>query len=521
MKPRWYQEEAATKLARVALHNKNAKPVAAIPTGAGKTLIICLTIDKILSEYPKGNIVVLSHVEEILSQNHKALSDYYEDFEIGLYSAGLKSRTITKITVAGIQSIYKKADLFDVDKTFIIVDEAHLVTIKGTGMYRTFLESFKNRPIVGLTATHYRLGHGYIHEGKGAIFNTLAYDLTSMDNFNRLIDEGYLSKVISKGTYLRMNADNIKMRGGDFISDALASAFDKDEITVAAVDEIIQFGKNYKKWLIFAIDIGHAEHINAHLNKSGIPSICVHSKMTGDRKIAIDKFKSGEFRAIVNVNVLTTGFDVPDIDLIGMLRPTASPVIHSQTIGRGLRVSPGKDHCLVLDFAGNTERLGPINNVRIEPKRKGSGGDPIIKECPECGVYHPPAVRECDVCGHIFEFKTKLQVTASREKITIEKDDLRKWLQVSDTSYSIHQKKGKPSSLRVTYKCGLVSYSEWVSFEHEGYAKHKANNWVKFRLGYLPDNLASLYKKADGLKKPKRICVDISEKFPKIDDYLF
>ena len=97
----------------------------------------------------------------------------------------------------------------------------------------------------------------------------------------------------------------------------------------------------------------------------GIPTGLVHSKMEFDRDTEIQKFKEGHYKAVVNVNVLTTGFDDPEIDLIALLRPTQSPVIHVQTIGRGLRISEGKKHCMILDFAGNTKRLGPINDVHI------------------------------------------------------------------------------------------------------------------------------------------------------------
>ena len=147
--------------------------------------------------------------------------------------------------------------------------------------------------------------------------------------------------------------------------------FDREEITKAIVKEIMNVGKNFNKALIFAIDIDHAEHIAEVLLQSGETAYVVHSKM-GDknRDNVVKMFKDGRIRYLVNVNILTTGFDAPDIDLICLLRPTKSPVLHVQSIGRGLRVHPSKTYTMVLDFAGNTERLGPINNITIRKKRE-------------------------------------------------------------------------------------------------------------------------------------------------------
>ena len=174
MELRWYQEEAVNEL----IKTNCAHPVVVAPTGSGKTLILCGFIDKCLTKNPKHNVLVLSHVEDILRQDFKAIEKYFGEDSCGLYSAGLSSRTIKKLTVAGIQSVYRKPEYFS-QFTIIIIDECHLINHKREGMYRKFLESFDNAQYIGLTATPWRLSHGRICDGEEALFTDIIYDLSS------------------------------------------------------------------------------------------------------------------------------------------------------------------------------------------------------------------------------------------------------------------------------------------------------------------------------------------------------
>lgn len=524
MELRWYQEEAIEETL-LYLDEEDGNPLIILPTGAGKSLTMCGLIDDYITEHPTRNVLIISHIAEILQQDHKALEKYFH-IDIGLYSSGLNSRTIKKITVAGIQSIYSKPDLFN-NIDLILVDESHMIPTNGEGMYRTFLNHFKGvANIVGLTATDHRLGHGYIHKGKGALFDGVSYDISRGDKFNKLVDEGFLSKLISKNTTEKLDPKGVKLQGGEFNQKELSKKLDRDSITESAVSETIKFGKNYLKWLIFAIDINHAEHIYEKLKSKGIPTAIVHSKMKESRQDVIEKFKKGRYRAMVNVDILTTGFDVPDIDLIALMRPTQSAALHVQMVGRGLRVAPKKDHCLVLDFAGNTMRLGPINDVVVKERGKSKGGDPIVKECPECEVINHGSARFCYVCGYKFEFKEKLQQTASNVPIVKNTQNLKKWLKVDEVMYSVHSKPGKPDSLRVKYVVGFMAFSEWICIDHQnGFARANARHWVNYRWTGNPHspprNLRELIENTDKLKSPKTILVNQSKKFPSIDDYTF
>jgi DNA repair protein RadD len=239
-----------------------------------------------------------------------------------------------------------------------------------------------------------------------------------------------------------------------------------------------------------------------------------------DRNRTVEGFKDGKYQCVVNVNILTTGFDEPGIDLIAMLRPTQSPVLHVQSLGRGSRVQEDKDNCLVLDFAGNTARLGPINNVLVKVKGKaGEGGDPITKTCPDCDEILPPAVKLCPVCSHEFLFRHNISETAF--DIDVIEDGRARWCPVDSVSYDKAVKFGNPTTVKVTYHIGGRSVSEWVCLEHKGFAKHKADHWVKFRGGLPCSTADDLLLQQSKIKVPDEILVERKGKYHVIKDANF
>lgn len=512
-----YQEPIAGMVFSYMKRNPSRHPLLALPTGSGKTVIMADIIKSAIDNWPHVKILVLSHVKEILAQNYEAIT-FHTGKSIGVYSAGLGSRQIEQITVAGIQSIYKRPEDFK-DYQLIIIDECHLIPSKSNSMYRSFLESLTKPRYLGLTATPYRLGSGLIY-GKDQIFDDLILDLTYMDAFNKLIDDGYLCKLKAKPTDNEMDVNGIAMVNGDFSTKEMADKFNVDSKTKKCIDELIAKGSAYKKWLIFAIDINHAEAIAEELLRRDIMTQVVHSKMEDDRDFVIDNFKSGKYQAIVNVNVLTTGFNDPEIDLIALMRPTASPVIHVQTIGRGLRTAPGKDHCLIMDFAGNIPRLGPINDIHVHKKKKGKKGKPIVKICTNCSTFAHPRAKFCEFCG--FEFpkpEVKLSVANSGAKEIVATNKL-EWFDVDEVFYYLHQKANRPDSVRVSYSCNMRTFNEYVCLEHPGWTGEKGRHWAKYR-GVETNTAKDLLSRINELKEPTRIKVDRRGKFPQVVDFQF
>ena len=186
----------------------------------------------------------------------------------------------------------------------------------------------------------------------------------------------------------------------------------------------------------------------------------------------------------------------------------------------GLLVS----NCLVLDFAGNTRRLGPINDP-VLPTRKGEGGGgglAPVRVCEACNSYNHAAARLCAVCGAEFPRDHKLSGTAYNEEVMATSEPQIETFKVDSVNYQIHEKPGKPPSLRVSYFCGLRRFQEWVCFEHFGYAKTKAQDWWRERSDEkFPETTQQAAALADKLPVPVSINVWLNTKYPEIMSHAF
>jgi DNA repair protein RadD len=524
---RWYQAQAAQAGFRDILKGYN--PVIAAPTGSGKTIMFVRVILKLFKKYPKIGVLIVSDTKRIVEQDYNAINNFFIKRKIGLYCSGLKSKTIKQITVGSIQSISKRPEKFTRFK-LIIIDECDAVPYNIDSMYRKFIAympSFVR--FIGFSGTIFRTGTGFIYKGKGALFNKLSYDLTEYKKYNRLVKEGYLCKMISKRPDLALSrkAKTIKH---DFSKKDLAKENDRKAITKALVKETIKYKKHYKKWLGFAIDIKHAEHLNKELLKHNINSRTLHSKLKEEEqnKNILD-FRKGKIKCLVSVDMITVGFDVPDIDLIIMARPTKSLRLHIQMLGRGGRPAIGKDHLLVLDFANNVKNLGPINKIEVpDPKKKKGKGEAPTKLCLDCNCEYHISVKKCDYCGAIFPIKEKIKEKPSYANVLFEKKEI--WADVESIDYFIYYKYDGSPIFLVTYRLKFESFKvdEYVCLEHSGYAKHIAKNWVNWRWpdkkANKPKKVVELYEQAEFLKKPKKIKVKLPEKkkdFYKIVDFKF
>ena len=384
--------------------------------------------------------------------------------------------------------------------------------------------------VIGLTATAFRLGQGRITDG--GLFTHVCYDQTGVESFNRLIAEGYLAPLIPKRTRTELDVSNVGMNNGEFAAGALQDAVDKQEITYAALQEACEYGHDRRSWLVFASGVEHAEHVAQMLNYMGVPAAAVHAK-TKNREEVIKAFKRGELRALVNNNVLTTGFDYPPIDLIIMLRPTMSPGLWVQMLGRGTRPWAGgyldigngeqvyiegpKHNCLVLDFAGNTRRLGPINDPVIPKRKSGLPGDAPVKICEACGVYNHTSARFCVNCGTEFIFETKIDAHAATEELLRSDLPVVETFEVDRVFYHRHGKEGSPPMIKVQYYCGMRMFNEFVCLEHPGFAAKKARDWWRQRhWGEPPATTDEALRYLSELRVPRRVRVWVNKKYPEI-----
>jgi DNA repair protein RadD len=528
IQPRPYQIEANNSIFGYFENGGTGNPILAIPTGCGKSVNISMFLMTAFYRYPHQKALVLTHVKELIVQNFKELVGMWPQAPAGINSAGLNQRDFNnKIIFAGIASIHKSWEkLGRVD--LIIVDECHLLSPNDETMYQTFIKNLlvvnPYLKIIGFTATPYRSGQGLLTDG--GIFTDFCYDITGMNAINRLIAEGYMSPLIPKQTNLILDTSNVKMGAdGDYAKGQLQIAVDRYEITLEALKEAINLGHDRKHWLIFGTGIEHCDHIVEILTDLGITACSVHSKIgSRERDQNIEDFKTGKIRAIVNNNVLTTGFNFKPIDLIIVLRPTTSVNLWVQLLGRGTRPSPetGKENCLVLDFAGNTRRLGPINDPVIPRKKGTKAGTAPVKLCNACNCYNHASARFCAYCDAEFTMTVKINVEAGTGELI--KGDLPviETFKIDHITYSKHTKLGSKPSLKVSYYSGLRLFTEYVCVEHVGYAKNKANLWWQERAGTKsPDAILNTMYLLDSLRKPSHVRVWTNKKYPEIIDCLF
>jgi len=454
--------------------------------GAGKTLMQAGFIQRVIAKYPEARFVCAVHTRELVKQNFEAMLRTWPFAPAGINSAALGQRsTRAQILFCSIQSVYAQAERIGWTDC-LIIDESHLVSPKGTTMYRQFIDALRainpDMRILGMSGTPFRMDMGMLTDGEDPLFKSIAYEV----GIAQLIDEGYLTRPVSKGTATTFDVSGVHTRGGEYIAGELERAVNKSEITEAAVDEIIRYGGDRRAWIAFAAGVDHAAEIRDEMNRRGVVAEMVEGSMpSAERVRVIEAYKAGRIKCLTNVNVLSIGFDYPAIDLIALMRPTKSPALYIQQCGRGLRLAPGKDTCLILDFANVVRTLGPIDDVQIKKPGKGEGEAPI-RVCPECQCINHAAARQCVECGHEFpEPEVKVQAVAA--DLPILSKGAAEWRPVTSRRFDFHQgKPGKKDSVKVTYMCGLTRISDWLGPEHEGYFKSKTDRFWNAHGGQRP-----------------------------------
>jgi DNA repair protein RadD len=391
--PRPYQI-AAVKAASASVRSGKS-PLIVVPTGGGKSAILS-TITRLAVKNRK-RVLNLVHVKELIQGNYEELKELEPLIDAGIYSAGLSRKdTGHAVMFAGIQSYVNHA--YDSGRfDYIIIDEAHRVPPGDEGQYQKVFEvERKKNPdirIIGLTATPFRIGQGSLIDGESRLFDEICYEANYLD----MVRDGYLSLVTAQIGKGGADLSGVHIRRGEYVESEAEDAF--MAVLPAQVASIIEAGKNRKKWLVFATSVKHAEALHHALNEY-IDTGLVHGGVT-DRDQVINDFKAGKLRACVNVNIMTTGTNIPAIDMIVLCRATQSTSLYVQMVGRGTRTAAGKKDCLVLDFGQNTLRHGPIDTASQD--RSGGGGkEPLGRQCPECDTVSPIGSAICVACGFVF-----------------------------------------------------------------------------------------------------------------------
>jgi DNA repair protein RadD len=520
-----YQQEAIDSTLRYFELN-DGNPLIVLPTGTGKSIVIAEFCKRILAQWPDTKILVVTHVRELIRQNYDELKTLWPEAPAGVNSAGLKRREYDpSIVFCGIQSVHNKASKF-VKVDLVLVDEAHLIPRKTNTMYQKFLKNLKvmnpHLRVVGLTATPYRLDSGLLYGGDDSLFDGLSYEA----GVREMVEKKYLTKLVSKQPKTRLDVSGVSTRGGEFVAGELERAVDRSDVNEAAVREIVSFGAERKSWLIFCSGVSHATHIAELVRKYGISCETIFGDTPdAERDRIVRDFKAGKIRSIASMGVLTTGFNAPAVDLLALLRPTQSTGLYIQIMGRGMRNYPGKEDCLVLDFAGNVARHGPVDRVNPKkPRKTDEAGEAPTKTCPECDSIVFAALTECPDCGYVWPPREpEIERTATTLPV-MSTAIPSQWVPVNSVAYRQHVKPGSPNSLRVEYRSGMVVYREWICLEHKGFARDKAIKWWMDRMtgpGVIPTTTVDAIGKANSLLKPAEIKVQKNGKYTEIVGFRF
>ncbi|ENG5870719.1 DEAD/DEAH box helicase [Vibrio parahaemolyticus] len=367
---------------------KHSTPaVIVLPTGAGKSLVIAE-----LARLAKARVLVLAHVKELVEQNHAKYEGY--GLKGAIFSAGLgRKETDQQVVFASVQSVVRNLDSFKNQFSLLVIDECHRVPDDKNSSYQKVITHLRELnpgiKVLGLTATPYRLGMGWIYQ-----YHTRGQVRTEESRFFRdcifelpiryLLDENFLTPArMMDAPVLSYDFSQLKPANtGRYKEAEMDMVIDKAKrATPQIVEQIIQYARERKGVMIFAATVRHAQEIHGLLPE-GETAIVIGDTPTPERDAIIQAFKNREIKYLVNVSVLTTGFDAPHVDLIAILRPTESVSLYQQIVGRGLRLSEGKNECLVLDYAGNSYDL---YQPEVGDPKPDSTSEIITIPCPACG----------------------------------------------------------------------------------------------------------------------------------------
>ncbi|MBN1005696.1 DEAD/DEAH box helicase family protein [Amphritea pacifica] len=437
--------------------NSDEPAVIVLPTGAGKSLVIAE-----LARLARRKIMVLAHVKELVEQNHNKYLNY--GLEGGIYSAGLKQKqSHYQVTFASVQSVARNLRDFATEHSLVIIDECHRISDDENSQYQQIfaqLREYNPRlKLLGLTATPYRMGMGWIYRyhyrgfcrsSESRPFEHCIYELPLQYMIKRgfLTPPNMVDAPIAQYDFSALNANRFGHYAEAEVNQLLVR---HPRVTRAICEQIVELAAERCGVMVFAATVRHAHEICSYLPEKET-ALITGDTAHAERDQLISRFKTRQIKYLVNVAVLTTGFDAPHVDFIALLRPTQSVSLFQQIVGRGLRLAEGKRDCLVMDYAGNgfdlfspevgqpkpdsssvpvqvfcpvcefanifwgkTDEEGNILEHfgrRCQGTIEGVDGSPSqdkksqcdyrfrFKECPRCNAENDIAARHCHQCGH-------------------------------------------------------------------------------------------------------------------------
>lgn len=451
--------------------NYGKNPLVSAPVAFGKSITIAEFNRLMVQAYPYMQILCLVHVKELVDQNYAKFKLMCPNISSGLYMDALGEKDHTSQVIYGsVHSVANGSHLFS--PSIIVVDECHWIQKTQTGMYRSIIDDIKTRVpnciVIGWTGTEWRMDGGPLAEGDDKLFD----DVFFADTIRGMLDKGYHSPLVVPDQAITNTTDTSTLAVNDEghqSEKAMAKLMDDMILINNSVDEYRRLSVGRKKHLVFGTTIKHCKHLKESFSRY-YKCEFVHGGMKQKvREKAIQDYKDGKLDMLISGIILTTGFDEPRIDCIGLFRSVSSSALYIQIAGRGLRIHPDKKDCLWLDFTSTTAMHGPVDEV-VAPifKPKGSG-DAVKKQCFQCQAFVYASVRICPECGAEFDMEAApahedktngASILGRREPATMQLTNFRA------DRYTI-KKTGK-EALMFRFTFGLSQYTAVIDFTGQG-----------------------------------------------------
>jgi len=407
MQLRYYQQDAID----AAFHwfdTQDTNPLIVLPTGSGKTVVFASMIKKIFEDNRDSRVLILAHRQELISQADEKLKTVWPYAPSGLLAAGLKQfDSHEPIVIASRDTLATPSRLMDAGQfDYIIVDEAHHVGPEKNSRYRKIFDHFDSTQyyapkVLGVTATPYRMGQGFIYGLDDHFFGGVAHRVTIPE----LIKAGYLCRLsayqVASEAVIDASTARVKFKGGDYRESDIEHLAMEDQTMLAIVGDWIDkaYSKGRLSSVFFCITVAHANKMCMYLRNAGVEAAVVTAETPSEeRKKILEDFEHGVINALCNVAVLTEGWDAPRTDCIALLRPTKSLGLYVQICGRGMRTWGDKKDCMLLDYGENMQRHGCIDTARPY-KPEDDSDDEKIWICDQCVAVNDIDARTCVECG--------------------------------------------------------------------------------------------------------------------------
>lgn len=346
-----------------------------LPTGAGKTVIAAILLARIMKSDQSHSVLILAHRSEIIDQTAMKLSRHLPNIPIEIEQGRRRVEGKGCIVLASIQSMVRRKESFD-PKAFsiIICDECHhALAPSWLAVIRYFQSARSDMLLVGMSATPVR-SDGHSVE---SLFGQVAFEIERCD----LQDMGYLVPIEYFTVKAQLNLDRVARSAGDFQVTPLTKVMNSEKIRVLTIQAWLHKGRGLKT-IVFCAGVEHAHQLAADFSGIGATAAAVDG-WTQDRDDVLKKFRDGKIKVLTNYGVLTEGFDDPSIRCVIMARPTTSPLVYSQCLGRGLRPHTGKMKCVVIDVVDRSThhlQYSATQLAGLPTKWRAQGGDPF-RDC--------------------------------------------------------------------------------------------------------------------------------------------